>query len=656
MEYVETRAKGNIQRWGDVTTLDYSIDTDTSLLFHTVRHKLYANKLEAPIREYLTNAADAHQDTGEPLTAIVLHFPTAKDPFFRVRDKGLGIADEDMDIFITYFASTKTTSNLYTGQKGLGCKSAFACSTQFFVTSVFGGVSTRYKASIQSEEDKGFLDTLHTAKSKESTGILIEVPIAKDDIPDFNEAGRKVLSLLDFRPKHNLSDVPKPKAWIKGENWQYLENLPLHDSGSYARMGHVSYPIDADHPDLSDVAPWLQASFLFDLPLGEMHVSPNRESLEYTPLTIHTLRTAISQVLQTTKTDLQVKLDKRKHIFSALRVAASHGDFLKLAKTLLTYRGFPLALPSTRYHTRVCLSDGRVVLDTDPRAPNLRNLSTYLLPQNTVFTAAKHPVLTDTQISRLTDIINKHAATAYLLWLPAEEYQQALLQGIPTLDEVKPITTYKAVDGITDRARSLKKAEPKIIYSTQRNTSHRWGSSQNFQPALKPLLDAPFICLPKAPDPQDTRFVHIRDWMHAKLAEYLPYDVTPQTRYWILRNLQHTVPLFYRLGYRAPDMAPNLQEFLVKIFSRPVKLAPKALLLRPYSDLLSSFSTQQEMDMPENVELKKLIDYFKTTFSPFSLGNYNKAEQQRIIHLIMRGGTYAFQQAQPTVTMTHTTK
>lgn len=59
-----------------------------------LRDSLYSDKILAPIREYSTNAMDAHVESGQPKRPILVKLPNLILPVFSVRDYGLGMSEE----------------------------------------------------------------------------------------------------------------------------------------------------------------------------------------------------------------------------------------------------------------------------------------------------------------------------------------------------------------------------------------------------------------------------------------------------------------------------------------------------------------------------------------------------------------------------------
>ena len=94
---------------------------DVQHVIHLLRNQIYSNKTLAVIREYTTNAVDAHVESGKGDLPIEVTLPTKFEPTFKVRDFGSGLNDEEIkNLYTRYCKSTKRQSNSFTGQLGIG--------------------------------------------------------------------------------------------------------------------------------------------------------------------------------------------------------------------------------------------------------------------------------------------------------------------------------------------------------------------------------------------------------------------------------------------------------------------------------------------------------------------------------------------------------
>ena len=76
-------------------------------IFNVLRNQLYSDKILAVVREYSTNAVDAHIEAGKPDLPIEVTMPNRLNPFLKVRDFGPALTDEEIaDIYAFYGEST----------------------------------------------------------------------------------------------------------------------------------------------------------------------------------------------------------------------------------------------------------------------------------------------------------------------------------------------------------------------------------------------------------------------------------------------------------------------------------------------------------------------------------------------------------------------
>jgi hypothetical protein len=113
----------DIQKSEEIVESSFGISVeDSAHILSILRDKLYSNKVLAVIREYSTNAYDAHVEAGIPDRPIEVTLPSRLDSTLSIRDYGIGLTEEDVrNIYAMYGASTKRSSNAFTGQLGLGC-------------------------------------------------------------------------------------------------------------------------------------------------------------------------------------------------------------------------------------------------------------------------------------------------------------------------------------------------------------------------------------------------------------------------------------------------------------------------------------------------------------------------------------------------------
>ena len=95
---------------------------DEGHLMTILRDTLYSDKVLAVLREYSSNAWDAHREAGKPTLPIKITMPTDMEPTLSIRDWGLGLSPVDVfEVFTQYGASTKRDNDNAVGMLGIGC-------------------------------------------------------------------------------------------------------------------------------------------------------------------------------------------------------------------------------------------------------------------------------------------------------------------------------------------------------------------------------------------------------------------------------------------------------------------------------------------------------------------------------------------------------
>jgi len=262
---------------------------DQAWVLGILRNQLYSNKQLAPIREYSTNGHDANVEAGTPDKPCKVHLPTMLEPKFRIRDFGLGLSnDAVLNIYNKYGRSTKRESNAFTGQIGIGSKSAFAYTDSFIITSYFENRKYIYKAYLD-ESQLGKCVLLSSSDTDEPSGIEIEFTVRTTDISSFVKEAQLFYATFTPRPEIN-THIPSPLEFsYKGSNWGLVKAVqPFQGYDKYknltARMGNICYPIQKEFlTDMTDdIKELANLPLYMEFNIGEIAVAASREALEYT--------------------------------------------------------------------------------------------------------------------------------------------------------------------------------------------------------------------------------------------------------------------------------------------------------------------------------------------------------------------------------------
>lgn len=316
-----------ITRSGELLEGDFGMDlADAPHIFSILRDRLYSDKIAAPIREYSTNATDAHTEAGIPNTPIVVTLPSAFDPIFKVRDFGAGLSRAGVfDVYVKYGRSTKRNTNDAIGQLGLGCKSAFTYGDNFTITSYYEGKKSVYNAYID-ETGVGKVAFMHEQDSTEPSGMEIAIPVKREDIVSFQDKAKRIFSFFRVPPTvRGVSgfEIYRPVYAFESDGWAVFSgdrrDRAAHNYRSIAVMGDIGYPLNAGAisdlpPDLSAL---LQADLRLDFEIGELTIAASREALEYSQHSVRNIKKKLRHIQATIATDLAQKVKDCKTEFQA---------------------------------------------------------------------------------------------------------------------------------------------------------------------------------------------------------------------------------------------------------------------------------------------------------------------------------------------------
>lgn len=266
----------NIETFGNVTE-ESQFKIKVSPKAFQILSSLYSDKPLAIVRELGCNAMDSHVASGQPNRPISIHLPNSLEPWITIQDFGTGISHENIyRIYTEYFNSTKTNTNDQVGMLGLGSKSPFCYTDSFTITSIHEGVKRIYNAYFNQQG----VPTISLASQENSTdhnGVAIQIPVKQSDIGAFCHAVQKAFRFFDVKPITIGHDITwDDKVDFKGSFWKSITSL----NQSYAVMGGVAYPIDSykfdEHYDILR-----KAGLVVNFDIGELDITPSRESLMY---------------------------------------------------------------------------------------------------------------------------------------------------------------------------------------------------------------------------------------------------------------------------------------------------------------------------------------------------------------------------------------
>lgn len=271
--------------------------SDSAEFFHILSSSLYQNQRLAVIREVICNAWDAHIFSGREQQPIRVML---EDDTLIIQDFGPGISPEDFGpIYGVYGHSTKKGDGKQTGGFGLGCKSPFAYTDHFEVTSCHKGLKTVYalsKSSAEAQGKPGITPIVTLPCDEHGVTVKIKLKNVFEDRRVFNEYIRQVVRNGEIFATLNGVVLPIYPFTKSENNFITLAKQPVEDySRIYLRYGNVIYPVHA-HADyqyqwglISHAMSENRRYLVLLAPPHSISVTPSRESLSMQDKTIKTL-------------------------------------------------------------------------------------------------------------------------------------------------------------------------------------------------------------------------------------------------------------------------------------------------------------------------------------------------------------------------------
>lgn len=296
----------------------------TAKAFKILSDGLYSNKILAVIRELACNAKDSHIDAGKDDIPFEVHLPNSLESYFAVIDHGVGLSNDDIvNMYSTYFASTKTDSNYVTGCLGLGSKSPFAYVDSFTVESNFDGKFTMFMCYY----DKEGIPAISMVKpgpvdTDAENGITVKMAVKDGDMREF--ATTAVTALKRFDPTPIVTgntdyEIETVEYMVEGTDWKMIKGDGYGYGGVNAIQGNVTYPIDRHAlSDLTDAQRSIfdiSVDIFFDI--GDLDVAANREALGYDEKTIANIIERLDVIVEELPPLFQTKFDDCKTLWEA---------------------------------------------------------------------------------------------------------------------------------------------------------------------------------------------------------------------------------------------------------------------------------------------------------------------------------------------------
>ena len=283
-----TQEPRDVQVSGNFQTRAFTIRAGAKA-FEILSSKIYSHKVRAIVREISCNAYDSHVEAGNTAQFDV-HLPTNLESWFSVRDYGPGISPEDIvEVYTTYFFSTKDNSNDYIGGLGIGAKSFFCLYDSFTVISYYDSIKYTYSC-YKDKLGEPQIALLSECYTDEPNGLLVTVTVESWRVQEFRREAVNVFKYFDNIPNINVESVVED---IKLAHKYTLVGDDFAVSGDYgdffAVMGNVAYRVPSEYNDES-------LSGYVKFGIGELNFDPGRENLSMDDMTKRVLKTRMDKL------------------------------------------------------------------------------------------------------------------------------------------------------------------------------------------------------------------------------------------------------------------------------------------------------------------------------------------------------------------------
>jgi hypothetical protein len=364
---------------------------------------LYSNTALAVIREYSTNARDAHVAAGCPERPIEVTLPNTFDNTLIIKDFGTGMSKDDItDHFSKYGWSSKRDTDDETGTLGLGCKSGLTYTSQFTLVTVQDGIANTVLVT-REEAGGGVVQVIDTEQTDEPNGTEVRIPsknhmVMRETAMDFFQYWDRGTVLVDGEEPPCIWDEDQDQIKVDDD---IMVTLHGYNKAGYSNvrkpsmivMGGVAYPIDLNKVSSSSREGYSLVSssdyyrFVARVPIGTVNFVPSREALNYNKRTLDTITTAWEYVRGALHRHVQRTIDAAPNHKEAWRIWDNWHARMKRGEKLF-YRWTPIV-------STLKIPDPNQTLMMDVK-PGYQTDRSYRAPENTplkdLYDAALHVV------------------------------------------------------------------------------------------------------------------------------------------------------------------------------------------------------------------------------------------------------------------------
>lgn len=471
---------------GDIgtDTIDIDMSIDPREFGHIFRllTDIYSDQILAVIREYSTNAWDAHAIIGKA-DPIEVTLPNSMSPFFVVRDFGVGMdLDAIKNIFANYGSSTKRNENISNGTFGIGGKAALTYTSQFTISSVKDG--EKFTAMVQRVGEVPKIKIIdHGRPTSEPSGTKITVPVNAGDANVFITKANYFYSF--WKPGTVIVNGSTPKSIVLDMVTDTIGTTAAQFGHDIVVLGNVPYPVDRrlatgrGFRSNFDVVAFVPMADEAGIP--NVTIPPSRETLIFDARTESTLAKVAKEFSDKIRQVITDEIDSQPTHSDALKVIAkwsgSHGQYMP---NPLTYRGTVIPANLQFSHSVWNQSWGR---------SSFYSRQTYLSPMQINEAVMIHDFNLKSLSRVHKDKINKwkqdNGISSKIHYLTEKP------EGAPWADPAKVVSfdTIKAIVLPRNPSTPVKRTKPRVDVFDR--TTGRVGTIDDLDPKMTPVYVSP---------------------------------------------------------------------------------------------------------------------------------------------------------------------
>ena len=154
---------------------EFKIDESNTKVVKLMADTLYKDKVSSVFREILSNSIDAQLLTKSKNPLEVTFRFYKDDIYIDFRDYGPGIdPDKIVEIYCTFFNSSKSDTNKQIGGYGLGCKSPISLTSSYDVFNYYNGKRYHYNIHLNDKHEM-LIEKKDVTDTNEDNGIKVSI-------------------------------------------------------------------------------------------------------------------------------------------------------------------------------------------------------------------------------------------------------------------------------------------------------------------------------------------------------------------------------------------------------------------------------------------------------------------------------------------------